>query len=112
MVRPCSALETFLACDPVGLLLLKADATERHHLVLTGASHSISPPHLLSAYLIDYLFYGRCPAQLLPLQRQQGLIAGKQERAGCITKTYYDDEMSYKAPNTLLEKSPPPIRRI
>ncbi len=35
-----------------------------------------------------------------------------RERADCITRTYYDDEMSYKTPNTLLQKSLPPIRWV
>lgn len=30
----------------------------------------------------------------------------------CITRTYYDDEMSDKTPNTLLEKFLPPIRGV
>lgn len=31
---------------------------------------------------------------------------------GCITRTYYDDEMSDKTPNTLLEKFLPSIRGV
>lgn len=32
--------------------------------------------------------------------------------AACITRTYYDDEMSDKTPNTLLEKFLPSIRGV
>lgn len=37
---------------------------------------------------------------------------GEGGAAACITRTYYDDEMSDKTPNTLLEKFLPPIRGV
>lgn len=73
---------------------------------------AISPLLLINLVCLLSVLYGRCPAQPLPLHRQQGLIAGEQQRAGCITRTYYDDEMSYKDPNTLLKKSLPVIRGV
>lgn len=115
--RSGSSLNSYYICS-VRALLVKAGAfsasASRPHRCHTLP---LSPACLLSAYLINSVYllsllHGRCPAQLLPLQRQRGLIAGKQERAGCITRTYYDDEMSYKAPNTLLKKSLRPIRGV
>lgn len=41
-----------------------------------------------------------------------GWQGGAEGAAACITRTYYDDEMSDKTPNTLLEKFLPPIRGV
>lgn len=37
---------------------------------------------------------------------------GEGGERSCITRTYYDDEMSNKTPNTLLEKCLPSIRGV
>lgn len=89
-------------------LLLKAAAVYQHPNP-AGVSRRLSSPSFLSrsnklSPSPASLHRGSCPAQLLPLQRQQGPI-GNQEGIYCITRTYYDDEMSYKVPNTLLKKS-------
>lgn len=82
-----------------------AGAAVHHHLVLTGVTLSISPPSplcLLNKLSVSLWHVSSSTAASPKTTRPDSRETGA---TGCITTTYYDDEMSYKTPNTLLEKS-------